>query len=184
MLSVGSIAAQPVSRNEERAVHNLSAQTEVFPQEKVYVHTDKPYYMAGDTIWLRAHVVDASSHVRTALSKYVYVELRSMEKPAFDEPPSAPLRIRIREREDVYAGYLPLPMTAKSGDYTLTAYTAFMRNAGPDYFSVHPCMSRRTAAVTSVRHRSGMPNGISMSRFSPKEVIWSKAFRVRWDSKR
>lgn len=134
LLSVGSIAAQPVSRNEERAVHNLSAQTEVFPQEKVYVHTDKPYYMAGDTIWLRAHVVDASSHVRTALSKYVYVELRSMEKPAFDEPPSAPLRIRIREREGVYAGYLPLPMTAKSGDYTLTAYTAFMRNAGPDYF--------------------------------------------------
>lgn len=134
LLSVGSIAAQPVFRNEERVIRNLSAQTEVFPQEKVYVHTDKPYYMAGDTIWLRAHVVDASSHVRTSLSKYVYVELRSMEKPAFDEEPSAPLRIRIRERDGVYAGYLPLPMTAQSGDYTLTAYTAFMRNAGPDYY--------------------------------------------------
>lgn len=134
LLSVGGIAAQSVSRTEEQTARNLSAQIKAFPQEKIYVHTDKPYYMAGDTIWLRAHVADASSHVRTSLSKYVYVEFRSLEKPASGEQPSAPLRIRIREQEGVYAGYFPLPMTAKSGDYILTAYTAFMRNAGPDYF--------------------------------------------------
>lgn len=98
------------------------------------MHADKPYYMVGDTIWLRARIAEAFTHAPTALNKYVYVELRSAVKPASGEQPPAPLRIRLREREGVYAGYLPLPMTAESGDYTLTAYTAFMRNAGPDYF--------------------------------------------------
>lgn len=57
------------------------------------MHTDKPYYMAGDTIWLRAHVAEASTHAPTALSKYVYVELRSAVKPASGEQPPAPQRI-------------------------------------------------------------------------------------------
>lgn len=134
LICVGTLAGQPVSLREEQAALNLSTQIEAFPQEKIYVHTDKPCYMAGDTIWLRAHVAEASTHAPTASSKYVYVELQSAEKPASGEQPPAPQRIRIREDGGVYAGYLPLPMTARSGDYTLTAYTAFMRNAGPDYF--------------------------------------------------
>ena len=31
-----------------------------YPQEKLYVHTDKEHYIAGDTVWLRAHCVDAA----------------------------------------------------------------------------------------------------------------------------
>ena len=31
-----------------------------YPQEKLYVHTDKEHYIAGDTVWLRAHSVDAA----------------------------------------------------------------------------------------------------------------------------
>ena len=45
------------------------------PHEKVYVHTDKPYYAAGDTIWFRAHVADAVTNSPTNKSKFVYVEL-------------------------------------------------------------------------------------------------------------
>ena len=37
----------------------LRRQLALYPQEKIYLHTDKPYYMAGDTIRFRAHVVDA-----------------------------------------------------------------------------------------------------------------------------
>lgn len=131
---LANASARPLAHRADSLSNRLETQVYLYPQEKIYVHTDKPYYMAGDTIWLRAHVAEASTHAPTALSKYVYVEFQSAEKPASGEQPPAPQRIRIREDGGVYAGYLPLPMTAKSGDYTLTAYTAFMRNAGPDYF--------------------------------------------------
>ena len=42
-------------------IQRCSNQSEVFPQEKVYIHTDRPYYLKGDTIWFRAYLVDASS---------------------------------------------------------------------------------------------------------------------------
>jgi len=33
------------------------------PQEKVYLHTDKPYYYsAGDDIWFNAYIVNAATH--------------------------------------------------------------------------------------------------------------------------
>lgn len=131
---LANASARPLAHRADSLSNRLATQVYLYPQEKIHVHTDKPYYMAGDTIWLRAHVADASTMSPAALSKYVYVEFQSAEKPASGEQPPAPQRIRIREDGGVYAGYLPLPMTAKGGDYTLTAYTAFMRNAGADYF--------------------------------------------------
>ena len=37
-------------------------QIEHYPQEKLHVSTDKDSYIAGDTIWLRAHCADAATH--------------------------------------------------------------------------------------------------------------------------
>ena len=31
-------------------------------QEKVYLHTDKPFYLVGDTIWLKGYLVNAQTH--------------------------------------------------------------------------------------------------------------------------
>ena len=50
-------------------------QLTVFPQEKIYVHTDKPYYISGERIWFRAYLADAINHVPSPASRYVYVEL-------------------------------------------------------------------------------------------------------------
>lgn len=112
----------------------LSTQLSLFPQEKIYLHTDKDSYIAGDTLWFRAYVVDAATHEPLTASRYVYAELQSSEKPPSGEERPAPVRIRILERDGIYAGYFPLPLTSKSGDYTLTAYTAYMRNLSPAYF--------------------------------------------------
>ena len=46
-----------------------------YPQEKIYLHTDKPYYLNGEKIWFRAHLVDAVLHRQATASRYVYVEL-------------------------------------------------------------------------------------------------------------
>src|SRR5688572_3409255 len=45
------------------------------PQEKIYLHTDKPYYAVGDTIWFKGYVTIGSRHQLSALSGAVYVDL-------------------------------------------------------------------------------------------------------------
>lgn len=45
------------------------------PKEQIYIHTDKPYYVPGDTVWFRAHLVDAVTHTPISRSRYIYVEL-------------------------------------------------------------------------------------------------------------
>jgi len=46
-----------------------------FPQEKVYVQTDKPYYSAGEEIWFKASLVNETTLEPNPLSQFVYVEL-------------------------------------------------------------------------------------------------------------
>ena len=107
---------------------NLDWQVYNYPQEKIHVMTDKPYYITGDTIWLRAFVVDALTHKPVDASKFVYVELISPMN-------TVDMRIKIKENNGVFNGYLPLdPTKVAEGEYTLTAYTMFMQNQGEQYF--------------------------------------------------
>jgi len=104
-------------------------QLTLFPQEKIYVHTDKPYYVAGEKIWFRAYLADAVMHIPTSVSRYVYVEL-------INPLDSVVTRVKIRETEEAYHGHLTVPADAPQGDYTLRAYTAFMLNQDEhDFFT-------------------------------------------------
>ena len=44
-------------------------------QEKVYLHTDRSPYVAGEYIWFRAFRTDAATHQPALYSRFVYVEL-------------------------------------------------------------------------------------------------------------
>ena len=46
-----------------------------FPQEKAYLHLDKPYYTAGETIWFKAYLVEANTLIPDTVSIPLYVEL-------------------------------------------------------------------------------------------------------------
>ena len=102
-------------------------QLEVFPQEKIYLHTDKPYYISSERIWFRAYVADAKSHEPVPVSRYVYVEL-------INPLDMVVARVKIRQEEGAYHGYLPIPNDAPEGDYTIRAYTTFMRSLDEHYF--------------------------------------------------
>ena len=43
--------------------------------EKIYLHTDKTFYLAGEIIWFKIYYVDGIKHQPLDLSKVVYVEL-------------------------------------------------------------------------------------------------------------
>lgn len=106
----------------------LNEQYYEYPQEKIHVMTDRNHYMGGDTIWFRGFIVSSSTHEPVAVSKYMYVEFRTPYN-------TVDQRIKVIERDGVYAGYIPLDMRVAEGDYTLVAYTNFMNSAGETTFS-------------------------------------------------
>jgi TonB-dependent SusC/RagA subfamily outer membrane receptor len=105
----------------------IAHQLKVLPQEKIYLHTDKPYYMSGERIWFRAHLADAVSHIPAPISRYVYVEM-------INPLDSVLVRLKIRSDSSVYHGHVPIPDDIPEGNYELRAYTSFMRSVGEDYF--------------------------------------------------
>lgn len=121
---VGIMLAQTPDEVAGRFMEQLN----VWPHEKIYVQTDKSAYLSGERVWLRNHLIDASSNMPVFLSRYVYVELFS----PFDQ-----LVQRIKVRPDstgVYSGHLNLDEELPEGNYTLRAYTRYMRNGGNESF--------------------------------------------------
>ena len=99
-----------------------------FPQEKIHLQTDRGIYMSGETLWFRAHLVDALMLKQANASRYVYVELVN---------PLGNLVERVKIRPDslgCFYGHIPLGEDLPEGNYSLRAYTWFMQNIGEEYF--------------------------------------------------
>ena len=97
------------------------------PQEKVYLQTDKPYYNAGEDLWFKGYLVNATTHLPTALSRYLYVEL-------IDKVDSVIARVKVRKDSLGFSGNIKLNPGLTSGYYTLRAFTYWMQNATADFF--------------------------------------------------
>ena len=112
---------------EDELTNRFNEQLRIFPQEKIYLHIDKPYYISGEKIWFRTYLVDAATHYPVSYSRYVYMEL-------INPLDSIVTRIKILQDEGAYYGYLLIPDDVPEGDYTMRAYTAFMQNLDEHYF--------------------------------------------------
>ncbi len=109
----------------------FDAQLTAFPQEKIYLHIDKPYYISGENIWFRAYLVDAGAHMPVSASRYIYVEL-------INPLDSVVSRVKIRSEDDAYYGHINIPNDVPEGDYTIRAYTHFMQNLDEHYLFTRP----------------------------------------------
>ena len=128
MIIVVGVRAQDVQAIAER----LDLQRYEFPQEKIHVMTDRGSYMSGDTIRLRAWVVDAATHQPVSASKFVCIELLSPTDSVCE-------CVKIHQDENgVFQGYMPIPDDLPEGRYQLTAYTLYMQSLGYDYFYRQP----------------------------------------------
>src|SRR4030095_3706229 len=97
-----------------------------FPQEKIYIQTDKPYYLGGESIWFRAYLVNASGHKPSTLSKKVYVEL-------LNDSDSVVNRLLLNSADQKMNGSIHLPDSLQEGNYVLRAYTNWMLNFKSQY---------------------------------------------------
>jgi len=103
-------------------------QLNLFPQEKIHLHTDRTMYVPGEKIWFKAYIVDAFSHKSPTLSQYVYIEL-------INSSDSLVHRVMICPDDfGLFHGYIFLSEEIPKEVYTLRAYTRYMENLGDDFF--------------------------------------------------
>jgi len=113
---------------DERIRYYLERQSMFFPQEIIYVHTDKSHYLAGETIWFRTYLTDYNTKTPYAESSYVYGEL-------YDPADSLIQRVKIhRDSAAVFKGYFDLHPDLVEGHYRLRFYTRYMEESGEEYF--------------------------------------------------
>lgn len=97
------------------------------PQEKIYLHLDKPFYAAGDNVWFKAYLVDATLHQLDSQSRVVYVDLIDNTKSIFRHQ-------MLYAEGGISFGDFQLPDTLPEGRYAIRAYTNYMKNFGEDFF--------------------------------------------------
>ena len=101
-------------------VRCFEMQRQVFPQEKLHLHTDRDFYVPGEKIWFKAYITDVATHRYSTQSRYVYVELISPEDALVH-------RVMVRSENGMFYGYMPITKIVPEGSYTL-------ENLGDDYF--------------------------------------------------
>jgi len=111
----------------EELLISLEKQTYDYVQEKVYLHLDKPYYSKGDNLWFKAYSVAGPNHTPSPLSENLYVELINDKNIVLK-------RLTVYLRKGLGMGDFALADSLASGNYTIRAYTNWMRNFDQNFF--------------------------------------------------
>ncbi len=96
-------------------------------QEKVYLHTDRQFYVTGETLWFKAFLVDATFHKPGHTSKVLYVDV-------IDKDKASVLQQKISLTDGKGSGAIFIPASLGSGSYLLRAYTSWMKNFSDTFF--------------------------------------------------
>ena len=107
--------------------------------EKIFVHTDKTVYLAGELIWFKIYQVDGYKHQPIDVSKVSYVEIISSEKKVV-------LQGKIEMNSGAGKGSFLIPPSLPSGNYLLRAYTNWMKN-----FSVAGYFEKQVTIINSLK---------------------------------
>jgi hypothetical protein len=122
------VAGTPDSALVKKIDGKVAGYAAAHPEEKVYVHFDKPYYAAGDTIYYSAYITEGAQHKPTGMSAILQAELIGPDNKISDSE-------LLLIKDGTAWGDFALPDTLKSGNYRVRAYTKLMLNTTtPDYF--------------------------------------------------
>ncbi|MFM7854721.1 MAG: hypothetical protein ACKO96_23040, partial [Flammeovirgaceae bacterium] len=115
--------------------------------EKVYLHTDKPYYYPGDPIWIKGYLSYFLPVMADSLSKTVHVELlrRTSQEGGY-----IVLAQQQRIINSEFDCHFFLPDSVEAGSYYLRAYTNLMRN----FASIHPINLKRIPILNPTENLS------------------------------
>lgn len=111
----------------ERIFSSFEKNLTEMPQEKVYIHVDRPYYAAGETIWFKSYLTLGPFHEPSLLSQTVYVELVNSDGKIIQD-------IKLYSPDGFASGHFDIPDSLSSGRYLIRSYTNWMRNFDEAYF--------------------------------------------------
>ena len=123
------ISAQPLSAQQQSVefVQYFRQVQNDFIRERVYLHTDRQWYVHGDRIWFSAFITAGPQNLPSAISSVLYVEL-------FDPEGDLIERVPVRIESGRASGSITFNNTAPaSGTYRIRAYTAWAKNFGKAY---------------------------------------------------
>lgn len=124
LLSFTLVFEIPFSELIKNKLENYSLEN--YP-EKVYVHTDKPFYSLGETIWYSTYLVNGINHLKSKKSYVLYVDIINEKDSIVDQNTHFIHNISN-------AGNIDISKEWDEGKYLIRAYTSAMRNESSDYF--------------------------------------------------
>src|SRR5437868_933751 len=99
--------------------------------EKAYLHFDKPYYAAGDTIYFKAYVTLGEKHQLSNLSGVLHIDLINTANK-IDQS------VKLQLANGLAWGNFTIPDTLPAGHYRIRAYTRWMLNEDNYFEQVIP----------------------------------------------
>ncbi|MBX3257944.1 MAG: hypothetical protein KF862_27685 [Chitinophagaceae bacterium] len=121
--------AQPVFT--ETLQKQFTSYTENNLTEKIYLSSDRNFYVSGEIIWLKAYIVNDASNQLSGFSKVAYVDVINENNKPF-------LQAKIALTDGTGNGSLYLPLNFPSGKYKIRAYTNWMKNFDPAFYFEKP----------------------------------------------
>lgn len=130
LLVLGILLPLPVRAQALSLQDSLQIRFDTFSRwcspEKVYLHYDRSCYTAGETIWFKGWVQEASAISALPPSNFLYAEV-------LDSRGTAVVRVKIKRTGDGFPGCMELPDVMETGYYTIRAYTLWQLNGDSEY---------------------------------------------------
>jgi hypothetical protein len=100
-------------------------------QEKLYMHLDRTSFITGETLWFRIYCVNGTTHRPVTISKVAYIEILNR-----NQQPVVQSKVDLQNGEG--AGSLFIPASLNSENYTVRAYTNWMKNFDAEFYFHQP----------------------------------------------
>jgi len=131
-----------------KVLDNITSKLAVFTSENrlenAYLHFDKPYFAAGDTIYFKAYVTQGDKHQLTESSGVLHVELIN-PKNIIERS------LKLQLVNGVAWGDFALADSLPPGNYRVRAFTHLMKNADDSWFFEQTISVGSFATVVSTK---------------------------------
>ncbi|WP_372751614.1 hypothetical protein [Labilibaculum sp.] len=110
---------------------SATAQNRIHESERIYLHTHKNTYLAGESVLFKMYCINSVSQKPSSLSKIAYLELINEEGYAVAQD-------EIILQNGMGEGGFLISKQLATGNYAINAYTYWMNSCSPEFNSVTP----------------------------------------------